>query len=207
MIRAIALSAMLVASPAAACNLALSLGLDASSSMSPAQWQMQIDGTANALLSPQVRQAVEMVAPIRVHVFAWAGIQDGSGWVVVRTAADLEAVAAAVRGLSRLRVGIGTSMGAAMLYAAEELRQQPCGRRVLDLSGDGNGNGQPTAAVAASELGASFDITVNGIGIGENGAEAFTDAKAGPGAFTMHAETFEDFERVLIMKLLAELLS
>lgn len=207
MIRALAIAAMLASQPANACSLALSLGLDASTSLSQDEWRMQVDGTANALTSPQVRAAVNAIAPIRVHVFAWAALQDGSDWIEVGSADDLPAVAEAVRSLSRAHVNAGTAMGAAMAYGAAELRSQPCRRLVLDLSGDGKGNGFLTAAVAAERINATQDVTVNGIGIGPQGEGAFLDAKAGPGAFTMHAETFEDFERVLVLKLLAEMLS
>ena len=87
------------------------------------------------------------------------------------------------------------------------MRSQPCRRLVLDLSGDGKGNGFLTAAGAAERINATQDVTVNGIGMGPQGEGAFLDAMAGPGAFTMHAETFADFERVLVLKLLAEMLS
>ena len=207
MIRALVLAAMLTSQPAHACSLALSLGLDASTSLSQDEWRMQVDGTANALLSPQVRAAVNAIAPIRMQVFAWAALQDGSDWIEVGSADDLPTVAEAVRSLSRAHVNAGTAIGAAMAYGAAELRSQPCRRLVLDLSGDGKGNGFLTAAVAAERINATQDVTVNGIGIGPQGEGAFLDAKAGPGAFTMHAETFADFERVLVLKLLAEMLS
>ena len=207
MIRALALSAMLAAPPASACSLALSLGLDASTSLSQDEWRMQVEGTANALLSPQVRAAVNVIAPIRMQVFAWAALQDGSDWMEVGSADDLPVVAEAIRSLSRAHVNAGTAMGAAMAYGAAELRSQPCRRLVLDLSGDGKGNGFLTAAVAAERINATQDVTVNGIGIGPQGEGAFLDAQAGPGSFVMHAETFADFERVLVLKLLAEMLS
>lgn len=189
------------------CSLALALGLDASSSMSDPQWRMQVEGTAAAIMSPEVVASVNAIAPIRVHVFAWAGEQAGGDWIDVRSGDDLAIVAAAVRGLNRAHAGVGTATGAAMLYAASELRQQPCRRRVLDLSGDGRGNGKPTAAEAAEQINIPGDVTINGVGIGAEGETAFTDAMVGPGSFTLHAKSFEDFSRVLVTKLLAEMVS
>lgn len=46
------------------CTLALALGLDASSSMSDPQWRMQVEGTAAAIMSPEVVASVNAIAPI-----------------------------------------------------------------------------------------------------------------------------------------------
>ena len=59
----------------AACRLALSLGLDVSGSVDETEYGLQMHGLAAALLNPQVQDALLAFpgAPVRLHVFKWAG--------------------------------------------------------------------------------------------------------------------------------------
>ena len=96
--------AVALAGPAAAqdCRLALSLGLDVSSSVSTSEYRLQADGLAAALTDPAVAEAFLMSPGARValHVFEWSGTEQQRvvlGWSWIEGPADLERVAAMLR--------------------------------------------------------------------------------------------------------------
>ena len=63
------------AAQAAACRQALALGLDVSGSVDEAEYQLQLQGLAAALVSDDVRASLMRLpdAPVRILVFEWSG--------------------------------------------------------------------------------------------------------------------------------------
>ncbi len=223
---ALTLAALLAAAPAgAACRLALSLGLDVSASVDAAEYRLQLDGLAAALLRPEVQEAMLAFpgAAVRLHVYEWAG--QGSlrvllDWTEIAGPQDLLAAATALRGSGRVQMDPSTAMGEAMLAGGAALAaQRDCARHTLDLSGDGRSNAgpRPRDVGAAPQL---AGVTVNGLVVGADPRSAADPRDAatgellfyyraevirGPGAFTELARGFAGFEEAMARKLLREL--
>jgi len=219
-------SAALPAAPAgAACRQALALGLDVSGSVDAAEYRLQLDGLAAALLDPEVQAAFLDVpgTPVRLMIFEWSG--EGHqrplvGWTEITGAGRLSGIAGRLRATRATPVqNPSTAIGAAMLYGARALRDQDgCWQRTLDISGDGPANvgRHPRDVPAASMAG----ITVNGLVIGPDGrantTKDLTNVKSllgyyrsfvlrGPDSFAEAALDYADFERAMRRKLIREL--
>jgi hypothetical protein len=209
----------------AECRLALSIGLDVSGSVDPVEYRLQIDGLAAALLDRDVQAAFLAMpgAPVRLHVYEWAGANSQRvllGWREITSVADLEQVAARLRTVPRVAREPATAIGQAMLFGAAALRQQPaCWQHKLDLSGDGRNN----VGAAPSGLRNSVilqGVTINALIVGSDSLSGDDRRQAeiaalwayfkvevirGPQAFVEVAVGFQDFQAAMTRKLLKEL--
>jgi hypothetical protein len=196
------------------CRLALSLGLDVSSSVDAREYRLQTDGLAAALTAPEVQEAFlsnpEM--PVMLHIYEWSGWQQQVvrlDWTRIETGADIAAVAARLLGQERSFEQYPTAVGFALLYGGRALLQrQDCRQRTLDISGDGTNNDGVSPDVALRDF--PLDgITVNGLVIGANVATLGRYYQQfviqGDGAFVEVADDYADFERAMRRKLLREL--
>jgi hypothetical protein len=216
LVRALALACeVLAAAPAgAACRLALSLGLDVSSSVDAREYRLQTAGLAAALTSPEVVGAFLAAPgqPVMLQVFEWSGWQQQQvrqDWVTVAGEGDLAEVAARLRGQGRSFEQFPTALGFALIFGGRQLAERSeCARRTLDISGDGTNNDGVSPEMARREF-PMQGITVNGLVVG---ATVVTLSRyyrqfviQGPGAFVEQADDYEDFERTMKRKLLREL--
>jgi hypothetical protein len=216
LVRALALAcAVLAAAPAgAACRLALSLGLDVSSSVDAREYRLQTAGLAAALTSPEVVGAFLAAPgqPVMLQIFEWSGWQQQQvrqDWVTIAGEGDLAEVAARLRGQGRSFEQFPTALGFALIFGGRQLAERSeCARRTLDISGDGTNNDGVSPEMARREF-PMQGITVNGLVVG---ATVVTLSRyyrqfviQGPGAFVEQADDYEDFERTMKRKLLREL--
>lgn len=225
MLLRLALLAALTPLPAAAgCRLALALGLDVSASVDPAEYALQMNGMAGALLAPAVRGVIlqDTGNPVVLAVFTWSGPGDHvlvADWTAVTGEGVLEQVAGAIAGAPRRIAFDGrTAIGSAMAYGAFLLGlAPPCDRAVIDLSADGMNNAgeSPRGVRDGAALGR---VTVNALAIGAAHAldlevrtpailEQYLRAQVirGPGAFVEVATDHRDFERAMTRKLIREI--
>jgi hypothetical protein len=208
------------------CRLALVLALDVSASVDAEEDRLQRLGLARALLTPEVAQGFLAGEAVALRVFEWSGprLQEDTlpGWQMIRSEGDLARVARIIAESERVRWDYthspSTAVGAALLYAAEALRQSPrCAAQTIDISGDGeSSDGISPAAVYAS---LPFEgVTVNALVVGgtlDDRGESLNDGDLvawyhhevlrGPGAFCMLADGYEDYERAMSLKLAREL--
>ena len=209
------LFAALAAAPAeAACRLALSLGLDVSSSVDAREYRLQTAGLAAALLAPEVREAFLAAPgrPVMLHVFEWSGWQqqlERLPWTAIEGPADLDAVAARLAGQGRSFEQYPTALGNALLYGGRALAKRgDCGKRTLDVSGDGTNNDGLAPELARREA-TLAGVTINGLVVGANVATLGRYYQQfviqGEGAFVEAAQDYDDFERAMRRKLLREL--
>lgn len=213
-IAAAALALVAAAAPASACRLALALALDVSSSVDAAEHALQSEGLARALEDPDVREAaLGPGGPVALAVYEWSGRQQqvlAVDWTLVSSEADLDAIAAAVRAHPRSFSEFPTALGYALGYGAALLRRgPPCGRKVIDVSGDGANNDgfEPRHAYSASDF---REITVNALVIAGKTRPALiryfrTLVIRGPDAFIELAASYADYARAMRRKLLREL--
>ena len=203
----------LVATQAEACRLALVLAMDVSTSVDAAEDQLQRQGLANALVSPDVQEAFfASTDPVALHAFEWSGRSHQTtvvDWTLINTPADLEAVAATLRASERSARGLPTAIGQALGYASVQLSRAPdCAYQTVDMAGDGPNN----SGFGPLSVYATFpfdDVTVNGLIITGSDPTALgyyeSQVIHGFGAFVEVADGYSDFEDAMRRKLLREL--
>lgn len=213
----VALAALWLAAPAPAaaqaCRIALSLGLDVSSSVDAAEYALQTRGLAAALRDPEVADAFLAVpgTVVALHVYEWSGRRQQTvtlDWTRIATADDLADAAARIETRPRSFVRHATALGDAILFGAAALAERPeCAEPILDVSGDGETN-DGTSPLVAKRSPLFERITVNGLVIGvtrrilKRHYETFVIH--GPGAFVEMADDHADFSRAMRRKLIRE---
>ncbi|MDT8343475.1 MAG: DUF1194 domain-containing protein [Thermohalobaculum sp.] len=198
----------------AACKLALVLALDISSSVNDTEYRLQIDGLAHALERPEVIEAI--LTPPGEHVAAvayeWSGYNQQDvvvDWTALDSPAAVRAFAARLRGHTRMYADFPTAIGKAIEYGATLFRRGPaCGRRVIDISGDGENNDGVGPEYFRAQ-GLLDGITINGLAIlgAYPSPEAYYRGHViqGPDAFVAVARDFADYREVMVTKLLREI--
>jgi hypothetical protein len=212
--RALGAALLLAPGGAAACGLELVLAMDVSGSVNAREYALQAGGLADAFEHPSLVEAVGRIeGGMLVVLTQWSGgsrQQQMTEWHRVRTAEDLAAFVQAIRSARREWRNFSTAIGEALAHAEQVSARAPvqCQRRVIDVSGDGVSNeGRPPRA-EADRL-AARGYTINGLVI--RGAEPDpvkhyeAEVIAGPGAFVEVAETFDDYPRAILRKLLREI--
>ncbi|MEO1026976.1 MAG: DUF1194 domain-containing protein [Pseudomonadota bacterium] len=205
------LVALVLPAPALACRLALVLALDASASVDEAEYVVQRNGLAAALIAPEVQVAfLSDPEPVALAAFEWSGQWNQHivlEWRMIRSRADLLLAAEELSRSERKSTQSPTALGAALGFAAGLLRDGPrCEQRTIDVSGDGRNNHGFSSELAYKHFPLN-GVTVNGLAIG--GASVLDDLVAyfearvirGPGAFVERALDYDDFERAMRRKL------
>lgn len=209
-----ALVGLLLAGPAGAgCRLALALGFDVSRSIDARDYEIQRQGLMAALQAADIRRAFLVPPdPVAVTLFEWSGKADQRvilPWVMVESAADLDAMVMAIGGHVRGEQRLPTGLGAALSFGRALLANAPvCAAMTLDMAGDGQSNDGPSP----ERIYATVDfagVTVNGLAIGDHERDITryyeTEVIRGPGAFVEPAPSQKDFPRAIRRKLQREL--
>lgn len=227
----VAALAVCFASPAQAeqVDLELVLAMDASGSISNAEYILQLEGTAAAFRDPAIQAAITSgpMGKIAVSVMLWSDAafpKIKSGWFVLNSARSAHTFARLVETfqLNEDRTvdigGGGTGIGAGVREAVAMLGANTHRglRQVIDVSGDGietefsfsKGIMVRDAKLIAQAAG----ITINGLPILSENFPALDEyyrdeVIVGPGAFVEKAAGFEDFGRAIRRKLLREIQS
>lgn len=205
---------------AQACEIALVLAFDASSSVNSSEYELQLEGTADALLSDEVTNAILGLNGVYLTAFEWNGHANQSmlfNWTYLDDKEDIELVADKIVNHERNDQNSATALGEALIYSYNLLQQldEPCFRKVVDVSGDGESNIGPKPKVVYENFDFS-EIMVNGLAIVDPDRKGKTYYQAideyyekylikGPGSFVITAQGFDDFARAIHEKLLKEL--
>jgi len=121
----IALFISLLVSAAHACETALILTFDVSNSVDPAEYLVQSHGLADALLDPDVIEAM-VQGSVAIMVVQWSGAdrqEISIPWTRVRTALDVERLSQAARLMPRAIVLSDTAPAEAIRKIIRELSQ------------------------------------------------------------------------------------
>lgn len=209
----LAVAAALAAEPV---DVQLVLSVDSSGSIDMDEFGLQRQGYALALTHPEVLKAIGRGRhrAIAVTLVEWSGPPYKSvvvPWTRIASEADAKVVAAHLLAAPRTIFGGGTSIGAAIDYAASMFDGNGFegGRRVIDVSGDGpNNRGVPPEP--ARDRAVAQRITINGLAILEGVGEYLRDyfersVIGGPGSFAIAAQGFNDFAEAVRRKLEREL--
>jgi Ca-activated chloride channel family protein len=207
--KALVLASYLAISPAWACDTALMLTIDVSNSIDVAEYKLQTDGMANAVLDAEVMDAM-IQGQVAVAVMQWSGVdrQEVSiPWTQITNEADARAFAADARTMPRAFVQSDTAPGDAILFALDQFADAPqWDRKVIDISGDGTpnaGSDTRTASRQAERQG----VTINGIAIESMGVAIttfFSRAIITRDGFVITARTHREYPRAIGEKILRE---
>ncbi len=196
-------------------DLELVLAVDASSSVSAEEFELQVRGLAEAFRDPRVVQAIRASGDLGLAVALMQWSDDRKqvlaiDWTLVRDEASTLAFSQALADTPRFLVGGGTAIGAALEYAIAQLELNGfVGRRkVIDVSGDGRAN-QGAHPVHLRDAAVALRITINGLVILNEDPTVdsyyFANVIGGTGAFVMTANDYEAYARAILTKLIKEI--
>ena len=196
-------------------DLELILAVDASSSVSAEEFELQMRGLSESFRNPLVTEAIQATGDlgIAVALVQWADNRKqflAIDWLVIKDEPAALAFADEIDATPRFLVGGGTAIGALIQYGMNQLaRNDYIGRRkVIDISGDGRTN-QGAYPTNYRERAITDGVTVNGLAIlnEDPNVDRYYRSQviAGTGAFVMSATTYEDFSAAMLEKLLKEI--
>jgi hypothetical protein len=195
-------------------DVALVLAVDVSGSVDEGRFRLQREGIAAALESDEFAEALAggENQTIEIAVVEWAeDAQIIVPWIVLHGRADISSAAHAVRVAARSWAHMMTDPAGGIAAADQLFALAPliAGRKVIDVSGDGQQNTGKLATVEARDVAVSHGVTVNGLPI-TSGDEPHVDdwyranVIGGPGAFVVVADGFAAFADAFRQKLTLE---
>lgn len=219
-------SAHICTAQPAAVDVKIIISVDASGSVDPTEFRLQIGGIAAAFRDASVQTAVQRGPRGRIlaAVLIWSDAaypKYPTPWHELHNAASFEGFALEVEKFSITAPGVpaigggGTNIGDGLLYAINMLADNtvPATHQVIDVSGDGP-ESRPWLEGAyelpeARAMAKARGITVNGLAIETDiaGLHLWYEANliTGAGSFVERADDFQDYERAILKKLLREL--
>jgi len=191
-------------------NLELLLLVDASSSVSSSEYDLQKTGYVNTFNNLAAFGAFQ---PFAVAYAEWSSDDQQQllvNWTQINTATDGVAFASAISGTSRAYNGL-TAIGDALTWGQTQFVDNGFegSRLIMDISGDGEDNDSavsPSAARNAAEL---AGITINGLPILTDVAtldDYYTNNVITSDGFVISASTFDDFGEAIGSKLEREII-
>jgi len=196
-------------------DLELVLLVDASSSVNPQEFDLQMRGLATAFRDEEVHGAIQGIGDrgMAVVLVQWASQNHqvvAVDWALVYDPVSAVRFADAIDASPRYVEGGSTAVGSALNFAVRLLLRGPYSgsRQVIDLSGDGRSNqGRPSGD--GRDVAVASGMTVNALAIlNEDPNLDFYyrgHVIGGPGAFLLTALDYEDFARAIRMKLIREI--
>ena len=210
---ALAFVAALIAAPAAACEVELILAMDVSRSVMNPEYDLQMEGLADAFRDKVVLDLIESSGGVMATVTQWSGSGDQAQtvpWRWLESRASALSFADEITNQRRSYFGAYTATGDALLHAAAVSQTNPtvCRRKVIDVSGDGRGNRGSDPKTVSNQL-ISQGFTINALAIlGARPSPLDFYAReviGGPGAFVEAADGFEVYAEAIRRKILREL--
>ena len=210
MSRLLALIIAMLPTAALPCDLALVLAVDVSGSVDQREFRVQMDGLALALRNGIVADAL-VDQKAAVTLIQWSGSSRQAQtvpWTRTLTLADVDALAQQIATTPRKWRNYSTAIGEALSLSLTSLENGPqCGRRVIDVSGDGISNEGVEPQAVQSELRAA-GIVVNALAIETEDTDLtayfYENLITGEGAFVITANGFEDYPEQIKRKLQRE---
>ena len=189
-------------------DLELQLLVDVSGSISDGEFNLQRDGYENAFRNDEILAAIQSgdIGSIAVQLIYWSSSsrqEIAVDWTQISDATSANDFADLIAIAERPFRG-GTRIDSAIDFGAPlfEANMFDAPRQVIDISGDGTSSATRTRDARDNALALGVD-TINALAIGGMGlADFFTmNVIGGDGAFTVIAESFEDFGEAIVDKL------
>lgn len=196
-------------------DLELVLAVDASSSVSAEEFDLQMRGFADAFRDPAVAAAIRATGDlgIAIAMIQWSDNRRqhvAIDWTHLTTADTTAAFASVIDGTPRFLDGGGTAIGGAIEFATRAIARNGFQgvRKVIDISGDGRAN-QGAQPSKLRDLAVAQGITINGLAIlnEDSSVDGYyrNSVIGGTGAFVMTANNYEDFAAAMLEKLIKEI--
>ena len=208
----LALAGFLTFAPAMAqaCDTALILTIDVSNSVDLTEYRLQVDGLADALQDPEVRDTM-VQGNTTIAVVQWSGPEKKAisiPWTTVRTGLDVESLSRQARLIERAFVLSDTAPAEAIYFSMAMFDDVPfCARKVIDISGDGPANAGGDVHTARS-VAEQSGVTINAIAIESMGlaiTNFFRNSVVTRDGFVMTARTHREYPDTIRAKILREL--
>lgn len=205
--------------PEGCIDVALVLTVDASASVSAAEFALQQNGIAHAFRDPQVLDAISMAGRVAVSVIFWGseGLpKPQSPWMMLEGPDAAEAFARTVESMPREVTG-DTALGAGLMAALGKFDSLgSCAiRRVVNVSGDGEETRvfrrmrRSPVPPQVRDMAEAANVEINALAISneeEDLAHYYAgNVITGPDAFVMEVRSYEEFSAALRRKLIREI--
>ena len=195
-------------------DLELVLAVDASTSVSQEEFDLQVHGLAEAFRHRSVAQAIRAAGDLglTVTLIQWADYRQYAvsvDWTLLNDSTSARQFAKQIDAVTRSVAG-STGIAGAIEVAIIRLNGNGFDgrRRVVDVSGDGRNNHGP-AVGRARDLAAAQGITVNGLTILNEDPTLDHYYRAsvigGTGAFVITANDYEAYRVAILRKLIMEI--
>lgn len=196
-------------------DLELVLAVDASSSVSAEEFDLQMRGFADAFRDPAVAAAIRATGELGVAIamIQWSDNRRqhvAIDWQHLTTAQSAERYADLIDTTPRYLDGGGTAIGGAIEFGVRLIERNGFEgvRKVIDISGDGRAN-QGAQPAKIRDLAVLQGVTINGLAIlnEDSSVDAYyrSSVIGGTGAFVMTANNYEDFAAAMLEKLIKEI--
>ena len=204
--------ALITATPAPACEVALLLAMDVSGSVDLGEYRLQTEGLANALNDPNIAEAL-LRGQVALAVVQWSGTgrqELSMPWRRMLSEAEIRTFSARVRAMPRAYYQSGTAIGDALEFSRQQFPAvSDCKRHVIDVSGDGPENaGKPTSAARQAAI--AVGISINGLAIEAFGisiTEYYRKQVITKDGFVITARGHLDYPRAIREKILREIIT
>lgn len=201
---------LLVPLPLRACGLALLLAVDVSGSVDRDEYAIQMLGLADALRDGIVADAL-VSQQASVGLLQWTGATRqhlSIPWTSMHSHSEVLVFANRIEAEPRAWRNYSTALGEALEASLTALASVGhCGRKVVDVSGDGVSNEGVEPSITRNQLNRA-GVTVNAIAIETDDTDLtayfFENVITGEGAFVFSANGFEDYPEKIRKKLQRE---
>lgn len=195
-------------------DIELQLLVDISGSINSNEYDMQLQGYANAFASDRLQNAIinGTQGQIAVQLIMWSGAsaQDISiDWTLVDSIESANALATDIAAIARPFAG-WTAIGSAIEYAYPLFDSNEFNgtKQIIDISGDGrNNNGVSPDSASQNAINAGVD-TINGIVITQDQRvvdQYLEQVVNGDSPFLLNASDFSEFQQAIEDKIVAEI--
>ena len=195
-------------------DLLLVIALDVSASVDGREYELMVEGLADAFRSNQIVQAIGAGknGAIGISIVQWSGFNEQEtkiDWIKVGTQTELSQLAENIKNMTRRYHGGATDIGGAIDFSAElfSISGFSSNRWVIDIVGDGPNNVN-YAPNRARDKAIRNGIVINALAVTgiDVLAAYFADLViGGEGAFVEKANDFDSFKRAIHRKLLREI--
>lgn len=204
-------------------GMQLILAADVSGSVNSTRYRTQQDGYLEALGDSRVLNVVRELDPpvLAITFIAWARDQEVMvPWMRVQDAKSMDLFRNRLKDTQRPRIGINTLISRALLFCDRQLDQQFAGgRKVIDVSGDGDDNQGIFGLREVRDALVAKGVVINGLPIivkppeyifppqPPEGLEVYyrNYVVGGEGHVTIESIGFDNFKQAILQKLLLEI--
>ena len=204
-------------------GMQLILAADVSGSVNATRYRIQQDGYLDALADPRVLKVIGGLDPpsLAVTFVAWAREQEVMvPWMRVHDVASMDLFRQRLRSTPRPRLGIQTFISRALQFCDARFDQAFIGgRRVIDVSGDGDDNLGIAGLRATRDALVGKGVVINGLPIivkppehiyppqPPEGLDVYyrRHVVGGDGHVLIESIGFENFKEAILQKLLLEI--